>query len=310
MSVVAGIVVLALVATTAVTIWSVRRAFPEYDGSAEVQRLDGDVEIIRDAQGIPQIYADTAEDLFRAQGYVHAQDRFWEMDLRRHITAGRLSELFGEDQVETDAFVRTLGWREVAEQEIPLLSPETRRYLDAYADGVNSWLGERSGGELGLAYTLLGLTGGDTVPERWTAVDSVSWLKAMAWDLRSNLSDEIDRALLAGELPASRVEQLYPAYSDDVSAPIVADEDLPVTPPAATASAPDVPGSALPALRSASEALAAAPEPMGGAGDGVGSNSWVVSGDLTESGEPLLANDPHLGPALPSIWYQVGLHCR
>lgn len=302
---------LALVAATVFTVWSIRRPYPEYDGQVEIPRLSADVEIVRDANGIPQIYADTAEDLFRAQGYVHAQDRFWEMDLRRHITAGRLAELFGESQVETDTFVRTLGWREVAEQEIPQLSPDTRRYLEAYADGVNAWLEGRAGGELGFAYTMLDLTGGDAVPEQWTPADSVSWLKAMAWDLRGNMEDEIQRAQLAAELPVERVERLYPAASPEVSAPIVGDEYLPAVaararPPLALSTA----NSAAAALRSAAQALATAPQPLGGSGQGIGSNSWVVSGDLTDSGQPLLANDPHLGPAMPSLWYQVGLHCR
>lgn len=310
MSVLAGVVVLALVAATALSVWSVRRPFPEYDGTAEVPRLSGDVEIIRDANGIPQIYADTAEDLFRAQGYVTAQDRFWEMDFRRHVTSGRLSELFGEDQVETDAFVRTLGWREVAEQELPLLSPDTRRYLESYADGVNAWLDGRSGGELGLAYTLLGLTGGDTAPEKWTPVDSLAWLKAMAWDLRGNLEDEVDRALLAADLPGERVEQLYPPLSDQISAPIVPDADLTTSSASVSPAAAERAGlDALDAIRSASDALDAAPALLG-TGDGIGSNSWVLDGSKTETGEPMLANDPHLAPAMPSVWYQVGLHCR
>ncbi|NEE01132.1 penicillin acylase family protein [Phytoactinopolyspora halotolerans] len=303
---------LALVAATVFTVWSIRRPFPEYDGTVGLPRLADDVEVIRDEYGIPHIYADTPEDLFRAQGYVHAQDRFWEMDFRRHATAGRLSELFGEDQVETDAFVRTLGWREVAKEERPLLEPETRRYLQAYADGVNAWLNDNSGGDLGFAYTLLGLTSGDTTPDRWTAIDSLAWLKAMAWDLRGNIEDEIDRALLAAELPRDRVEQLYPAYDTDVAAPIVADEQLPTQQPESIIGTD---GEPLPldetevALRSAADALRSAPALLGD-GDGIGSNSWVVDGSHTESGAPLLANDPHLGPEMPSVWYQVGLHCR
>ncbi len=307
-SVVSSLVVLALVAATALTVWSVRRPFPEYDGTADVQRLSADVDVVRDSDGIPHIYADTPEDLFRAQAYVHAQDRFWQMDVRRHITAGRLSELFGPEQVETDTFVRTLGWRRTASQELTRIKPETRRYLEAYADGVNSWMDERSGGELGLAYTVLGFTDGDTSPDKWDAVDSLSWLKAMAWDMRGNLEDEFSRALLADELPRDRVEALYP--QPDAGPPIVSDRDIgEIQETLVGADGEPVPGASLPALRSAKERIAAAPVSMG-AGDGIGSNSWVVDGSLTESGAPLLANDPHLGPTMPSIWSQVGLHCR
>jgi penicillin G amidase len=315
LAVVVGVVVLAMIAGTAFVFWSVRRPFPEYDGAVTLPALAGEVEVVRDEHGIPHIYADTAEDLFRAQGYVHAQDRFWQMDFRRHVTAGRLSELFGEDQVETDVFVRTLGWRRVAEQELPLLSPATRRYLEAYAEGVNGWLAGRSGGELGFAYTLLGLTGGDNAPEPWRPVDSLAWLKAMAWDLRGNMEDEIDRALLAAELPVDRIEQLYPAYPYEQNAPIVDDAYLSGGQLSATLADHDVdPAQALPeaatvALRDASKAASEVPDLLG-EGPGVGSNSWVVDGSKTASGAPLLVNDPHLGPAMPSIWYQVGLHCR
>jgi penicillin amidase len=314
LSIVAGVVVLALLAGTAFVVWSVRRPFPDYEGSVALAGLRAEVEVVRDEHGIPHIYADTAEDLFRAQGYVHAQDRFWEMDFRRHVTAGRLAELFGADRVDTDAFVRTLGWRRVAEQEVPLLNPVTRRYLEAYADGVNAWLEGRSGGELGLAYTLLGLTGGDTVPEPWGPVDSLAWLKAMAWDLRSNMEDEIDRALLAAALPPARVEQLYPDYPYAENAPIVDDQYLPVgTQDAAVAArvppALPLPTDAADALRHVAAGAATVPA-LFGEGSGVGSNSWVVDGSRTASGAPMLANDPHLAPAMPSIWFQVGLHCR
>lgn len=311
-SLVAGIVVLALIAATVFAVWSVRRPFPEYNGTVELPRLEGDVEVIRDEYGIPHIFADTAEDLFRAQGYVHAQDRFWEMDFRRHVTAGRLSELFGADQVGTDAFVRTMGWRDVAQREFPLLAPSTRRYLQAYADGVNAWLAGRSGGELGVAYTMMDLfTGGDTAPRRWSPIDSLAWLKAMAWDLRGNVEHEIDRALIAGEIPVERVEQLYPGYPHDERSPIVGDEDLPGGPvpdPVGPDGEP-LPEEALTALAATGTAMDRMP-PLFGSGAGIGSNSWVVDGSWTATGGPLLANDPHLGPSMPSIWYQAGLHCR
>jgi penicillin G amidase len=314
-----GVIIVALIAGSAFVFWSVRRPFPQYDGAVTLPALAGDVEVVRDEHGIPHIYADTAEDLFRAQGYVHAQDRFWEMDFRRHVTAGRVSELFGEDQVDTDTIIRAMGWRRVAAQELPLLSPATRRYLEAYAEGVNGWLGGRSAGELGFAYTLLGLTGGDNTPEPWRPVDSLAWLKAMAWDLRGNMEDEIERALLAAELPVDRIEQLYPDYPYDRNAPIVADEYLSGgglllsdASPARNNGAPPTP--ALPATaRAALESVARAADRLPdliGTGPGVGTNSWVVDGSKTASGAPLLVNDPHLASAMPSIWYQVGLHCR
>lgn len=181
---------LALVATGLV-VWSVRRAFPVHSGELTLPGLSAPVTVYRDTYGIPQLYARTPTDLFRAEGYVHAQDRFWEMDFRRHVTAGRVAELFGADAVATDAFLRTMGWRRVAEQELPLLSADVRSLLEAYAAGVNAWIeatgGPSPSGAKSLEYTVLGLTNGDYTIEPWSPVDTLAWLKAMAWDLRGNM---------------------------------------------------------------------------------------------------------------------------
>src|SRR4051812_27267956 len=203
--------VLALVLTLYVR-WTIQRSYPQTSGRLTVKGLSKDVTVYRDQWGVPQIYADDADDLMRAQGYVHAQDRFWEMDFRRHVTAGRLSEMFGASQVPTDTFIRTLGWRQVAEQEVKLLDPTSKRYYQDYADGVNSYLKTHSGAELSVEYAVLGLQNASYRPEPWTPADSIAWLKAMAWDLRSNLEDEIDRALLATKLKPEQVAELHPGY--------------------------------------------------------------------------------------------------
>jgi len=331
---VVGVAVAVLAAATIGYVgWTIRRSYPQLDGEIAVAGLDSDVEVARDQLGIPTIYADTSHDLFYAQGYVHAQDRFWEMDFRRHVTAGRLAEWFGESQVDTDAFIRTMGWRRVAEQELPLLAPETRRLLEAYADGVNAYLGQRSGSRLSLEHWLLGVTGPDYAPEQWTPVDSLAWLKAMAWDLRSNLEQESERARLAAVLPFQRLEQLYPAYPYDRNQSIVtaggvqgqawvpAPDTGPVVKPASlgepsTSELTSAAGAALAddevlsALAFVDTRLDSVSEVLGPAGADIGSNSWVVSGSRTASGLPILANDPHLSPAMPSIWYQVNLRCR
>ena len=138
---------------------TVRRPLPQTDGTLTVPGLDGEVSVLRDAQGVPQIYADTPEDLFRAQGYVQAQDRFFEMDYRRHVTSGRLAELVGDSKeaIDADKVTRTFGWRLVAEEEWKILAPETKAYLQAYADGVNAYLEDRDPSEIALEYTVLGL---------------------------------------------------------------------------------------------------------------------------------------------------------
>jgi penicillin amidase len=338
-----AIVVAVVMVVTAVTgVVAVRRSFPETSGSVVLPGLTGPVTVERDADGIPTIIAADARDLFMAQGYVHAQDRFWEMDFRRHVTAGRLSELFGASSVGTDRFIRTLGWRRVAEQEIALLDEHPARMLEAYADGVNAWIGGRRGAALSLEHAMLPLTGAAGYrPEAWTPADSLAWLKAMAWDLRSNMETELERGrLMMTDLgPGRSWEDLYPGFDATVyptilpwgggvvdgrfvpaSGDTVAPTGVPafVRPSSGTSvdrSASPVPVTADPdavvaALDAARLALAAAPQLLGdGSGPGIGSNSWAIAPQRSATGGALLANDPHLGPSQPSLWYQVRLRC-
>lgn len=333
----AGLLVLVLV-LSGVAAWSVVRAFPQSAGDLDVPGLQDTVVVQRDGHGIPTITARTADDLLFAQGFVHAQDRFWEMDFRRHMTSARLSELFGESQLPTDAFLRTLGWHRIAEEEVDALPTDVRDYYVAYADGVNAYLAERSGGGLALEYTVLGLQNRGYEPEPWTPADSVAWLKAMAWDLRTNIEDETARALLARQLDAGRLDDLYPGYPFDEHPVIMAEdpagtsaevpppaEDAPARPgtdgaatrpfaPAAAesgarAAGPAAPGAAASGQASLTALLTEVDALVGGAGEGIGSNSWVVAGEHTASGAPLLANDPHLGASLPSVWTQMQLRC-
>ncbi|MGW5350028.1 penicillin acylase family protein [Streptomyces sp. NPDC004031] len=298
--------------------WSVstvRASFPQTTGSLKLAGLSAPVDVERDAYGIPQIYADTPEDLFRAQGYVQAQDRFYEMDVRRHLTSGRLSEMFGKGQVETDAFLRTLDWHGVAQKEYDTqLDAATKSYLSAYSDGVNAYLKDHSGAALSVEYAALKFSNGYK-PERWTPVDSVAWLKAMAWDLRGNMQDEIDRALMTSRLSQAQIKQLYPAYPYDRNRPIVdggsVDSATKVYTPAGGSSGPQSLNNSVDSqLAGISQIIDQMPALLGPNGSGIGSNSWVVSGALTTTGKPMLANDPHLAPQLPSLWYQMGLHCR
>ncbi|MFE9243287.1 penicillin acylase family protein [Nocardiopsis sp. NPDC006938] len=302
---------LALVASL-LGVWAVRRSFPTVSGELTLSELGSPVTVLRDAYGVAHVYADDAEDLFVAQGFTHAQDRFWEMDFRRHVTAGRTAELFGPGQVETDVYLRTMGWRRVAEQEYDLLEEDTRRYLDAYAAGVNAWIDDNQGLSASLEYGLLGITADDYTVEPWTPTDSLAWLKAMAWDLGGNLQAESERAqLLAQGLDEDMVEELYPAYPTDRHAPITDTGELAgADTEADLGRAPDLPEEALAALERMSDVREAIPDLLGpSTSPDLGSNSWVVSGEHTETGAPLLTNDPHLGASMPSTWYQMGLHC-
>jgi penicillin G amidase len=318
------VLVLALGSLSSVGIATVRRSFPETSGRLMVSGLKGQVEVLRDSFGVPQIYADNPEDLFLAQGYVQAQDRFFEMDFRRHLAAGRLSELFGKSQLESDTYIRTLGWRRVAERELALLAPSTRRYLDAYAAGVSASIADRTAGDLSLEYSLLRLQGLDYGPQPWTAADSVSWLKVMAWNLGENLDEEAERAIITGKLGAGRAASLFPRYPlDDDFAPILRRGDVvgkAFDPSASRGSGRPLPaGLSVDQLRKATGALESVakinrsiPRLFGsgsGAGE-IGSNSWAVAGSGTASGKAILSNDPHLPTSIPSVFAQVGLHCR
>ncbi|GGS49864.1 penicillin acylase family protein [Streptomyces cinerochromogenes] len=342
------------------SISTVRASFPQTTGSIRLDGLSGPVDVKRDGYGIPQIYASSDEDLFMAQGFVQAQDRFYEMDVRRHMTSGRLSEMFGKSQVDNDAFLRTLGWDRIAQQEYDTkLSAATKKYLQAYAKGVNAYLQGKSGKDISLEYAALGFTN-DYQPQKWTPVDSVSWLKAMAWDLRGNMQDEIDRALMTSRLGPQQIQDLYPAYPYGRNKPIVQEGQYDELAKAfrqsgatgsqgttgttgttgstgttggtgttgttgttgATGSSAGGTGTAGTAgstgtgsgltsqLGGLYSVLDDLPTAVGVNGQGIGSNSWVVAGKYTVKGKPLLANDPHLSASLPSVWYQMGLHCR
>jgi hypothetical protein len=221
---IAVLVVAALVAGVVVTT-TVRAALPKTTGTADLPGLGADVSVLRDDSGIPHLYGDSITDLARAQGYVHAQERFFEMDLRRHVTAGRLAELVGAEGLESDKVIRTMGWRRVAEEELPTLKPQTRQVLQAYAEGVNTYLRGRSPGDVAVEYTLLGLQLPDTSIEEWTPVDSISWLKAMAWDLRGNYEDELARARLSGRLSPAQIAQIYPPYDSTARPPILSNQE-------------------------------------------------------------------------------------
>ena len=267
--------------------FTVRRPWPRTKGKIRVEGLQAEVTVVRDSWGVPHIYASNPHDLFFAQGYVHAQDRFWQMEFWRRMGSGRLAEILGESALGTDRFLRTLGWHRTAARELELLDDETRATLEAYAEGVNAYVSARRG-RLGLEFTVLGFNGVDFEPEPWTPLHTLTWTKAMAWDLGGNMEDELLRAHVAARLGTPAIDTVVPPYPDDY--PVIVPHPL------------------------TEEALEAVPEAafethVLGEGDDIGSNSWVLAGSRTGTGTPLLANDTHLGIQMPSIWYEIGLHC-
>ena len=282
------------------------KSFPQTDGEIQLDGLNGPVDIYRDKMGIPHIYATTSHDLFFAQGYVHAQERFWQMDFYRHVGEGRTAEMFGKSSVDTDKFLTTLGWRKRSEQEYQTFTDESKAILTAYADGVNAYLKNHDGQAVSLEYAILKLLSPDYKIEQWTPLNTLAWAKALAWDLRANMDDDIQRAILLKTLTSEQVAEVYPPYPDDH--PVIVNqigEGTSTKTPSQTI-AFDIPDETLAALQ---HTISLLDNVLGPLSDGVGSNSWAVSGKLTATGMPLLANDPHLGIAMPSIWYQVDMHC-
>ncbi len=306
----AGVILLIAVILVLFGIFTVRRSFPKTDGEIKLNSPEAPIDIYRDSSGIPHIYASTQHDLFYAQGYVHAQDRFWQMDFWRHIGSGRLAELLGESQVDTDRFLRTLGWARVVERELQEMDENSMAILQAYADGVNAYLEDHSGSALSLEYAVLKLLNPSYQVEPWKPLHSLTWAKVMAWDLGGNMDSEIERAALLNMFTPEQVAELAPPYSPDAPV-IVPDPNTSAQewnrPRYETAALQD--DRILDALADLSGQVESLEALLGVRGMGIGSNSWTISGELTETGMPLLANDPHLSAQMPSIWYQVALHC-
>ncbi len=260
---------------------------PQTDGQLALPGLAGAVRVYRDRDGVPHIFADSTDDAYEALGFVHAQDRLFQMDWQRRLGQGRLAELIGSRGLAADRILRTLGLYRLAEQTAAELPAEVRRALEAYSRGVNAYLTQHQGALPPEYYALW------AEPEPWTPADSLVWGRVMAMLLDRDGRGQAVRARLR--------ERLTPEQYADLTAP---DGPTPITlgatqtgalPPPERPAAP-LPGGALVdrLLKAAADAL---PEPE------LASNAWVLDGRHTRSGKPLLANDPHLGFQAPALWY-------
>src|SRR5689334_19352135 len=203
--------VLGLVAAAGVIVLAIggyvylRQSLPKIEGEVRVAGAAAPVEVIRDRYGIPHIFAASPEDASFALGYAHAQDRLWQMEMNRRTGAGRLAEILGAGALETDRFLRTLGVRRAAEANFKTLDSEAQKLLEAYAAGVNAFLA--SDPVLPPEFLMTG-----TRPEPWSPVDSIAWIKMMAWDLGGNWRSELLRMRLARTLPTERIQQFVAPY--------------------------------------------------------------------------------------------------
>ena len=254
-----------------------RQSLPRLDGEAAAKGLSAAVEIVRDKEGVPHVFAKSDRDGWFAVGYLHAQDRLWQMEVQRRVAAGRISEIFGERGYDVDRLMRTLGLLRLAGRIAAQVDPDTKAGLEAYAAGVNAYLAEDH--VLPVEFQVFFVK-----PEPWKPEETVAWLLVMAWDLSGNWRSELARLRFDKVLGSERTAQILPGDPDDHFPPW-----------------PDL--KALYAeLDPVARSLLARHSPHEGA---LGSNSWVVAGSRTASGKPLLANDPHLGLQTPALWYFV-----
>ncbi|MGE4221337.1 MAG: penicillin acylase family protein [Alphaproteobacteria bacterium] len=270
----AVILLLLIAGATGGLLW-LRQSLPQTAGTLYLDGLRGPVAIRRDADGIPHIRAGSEADASFALGFVHAQDRLWQMEAMRRYGQGRLSEIVGPATLELDRTMRILGLYRVAEGMAERLPPDLRTGMDAYAAGVNAYIAHRRG-PLPPEFLLLGHR-----PEPWRAADSLVWSRLMALQLSVNWHREIDRAVFATILPPERLDQLWPDDPPGSAVSIQAAAAIPATDWAALG-----------------KALSPLPSDIFGA-----SNAWAIGGMRTASGRPILANDPHLGFMAPGTWY-------
>ncbi len=260
-----------------------RRTVPQMEGTVRLAGLEGRVEVVRDQWGVPHIFAESPRDLFFAQGYVTAQDRLWQMELNRRVATGELAELLGRQALDVDRLLRRLGFLRVARWERAMLDADTHMVLESYCAGVNAFI-ETCGAGPSVEFSLLGFR-----PRPWTPEECLAFGRFMAFALSPNWDSELLRARSIARLGREAAAELelgtWQASGDAVPGEVdyrVVDRLAETFPSGLPAVAPAAPS-------------------------GSGSNNWAVHGDRTTTGRPILANDPHLHPRLPALWYEVHL---
>mgnify|MGYP002783578554 CR=1 FL=1 len=259
---------------------SLSATLPETQGSRLIAGVHSEVRIARDGSGVPSITADNDGDAFFAMGYVHAQDRLWQLERQRRMTQGKLAEVFGKSAVGLDIYMRTLGIYRNAELSVAALSEPGRQSLLAYAAGVNAWLSE--GHPLPVEFRLLGIR-----PEQWRPADSLAVVKLFALSLSGSFQQDLNRYLVAQNLPARQYETLFGRHPSSPESSVAA------TPFRQTQ------------MAALGEVITEAETRWRVGGRQIGSNAWVVAAKFSPSGLATIANDPHMGLDMPSLWYAV-----
>ncbi len=268
--------------------WSIQRSNPQQTGEIKLAAFSAPVEILRDKHGVPHLYAQNRADLFRAQGFVHAQDRLWQMEQNRRIARGTLAAVFGEAALEADRFSRIVGFWRAAQQELEILDDATRQTLTWYAEGVNAYIAHRPG-RLGAEFNLLRVQ-----PELWTPLDTLGYAKVSGWGSSLNWESELTRLRLLKQLDpvvAAELEPDYPAKNPMVLEGVGSAETMRLQHTA---------GLLLNQYEEVKQWL-------GVVAQGQGSNAWVLAPKASLNRRPILCNDPHLAVQIPGAWYEIHL---
>jgi penicillin amidase len=277
-----------------------RMPLPDHEVDVSGLPLTDFVEVIRDERGIPHIYGTNVGDILFAQGYVHAQDRFWQLEFWSHLSTGRLASLIGEPGVGADLLFRTFGFNRVALEEYENLPPEFKQDLIHYTDGINAYIESRPQNRLSLEHFFLQFINPEYKVGTYEPYYPLAWAKMMAYDLNGNFEQEIRNSKTYNTLTPEIAELLRPPYPDEH--PYIVEEWEGKGSFTSVGKSNNIEQlyQAL-FIKYVTKDLQT--------NQALGSNSWAISGEHTESGLPLLANDPHLSVQLPAIWYENGLHC-
>ena len=287
--------------------WRARMCLPQLDGTVRVAGLRAPVDVLRDAHGVPHLRAQSLEDLLCAQGYVTAQDRLFQMDLSRRLAEGELAEIVGEGALKLDIEARTLGIPQVLERAVAGADEQSRKLMEAYVQGVNAYISTHIG-SLPVEFAMLHYR-----PRRWRTVDSIAVGLNMFKSLSTTWQEDLVRERILAKVGPDLYADLFPDHSPldrPVAEPHGGEDSLLEALALAPSSRPRAEEferqEPTPPLDPILGALASTSETPAFA---LGSNNWVMNGKHTQSGKPLLANDPHLGHRVPSVWYMIHLKC-
>jgi len=273
--------VIPIIVVATISLLRLYGSLPQEQGKVSIRGLSSEVTISRGKHSIVSIQAKHDEDVYFAMGFVHAQDRLWQLELQRHISQGRLSELFGRASLKSDVWIRTLGIYESAKDSWEHLTPESRQSLTAYTAGINAWIEQEN--PLPTEFVALGVE-----PEPWNELDSLAWMKMFALNLSNNMWREIEFLSASQVLSKDKMNFLFDNNNQDLIYTSTYQDLLKIIP-----------------IEELSKVREDLETNLHIGGKNVGSNAWVVAGKFTETGLPILASDPHLSLQIPSLWYAV-----